>query len=308
MNQPQAQFFTNRKVVFLLATLCCLLWGSAYPAIKSGYEVFNIDADDIPSKLIFAGYRFLLAGLLLLIFAKVVNRSSLELPKQMYFRVALLGVAQTTLQYTFFYIGLAYTTGTKGSIMNATTTFFSVLLAHYLYKNDRLTSNKILGCLIGFLGVMIVNISSSQFDFSFALLGEGAVILSSFILASSTIYGKKLSQHIDSVVLTGYQLSFGGLVLGVVGYLLGGTLSGLTISASLLMIYLVLLSSVAFALWTVLLKYNRVGAVAPFNFLIPVSGTVLSAMFLNENIFVWKNLIALCCVCFGIWLVNKQGK
>ena len=59
-------FFTNRKIVFLLASLCCLLWGSAYPAIKNGYALFGIAPGDIPSQLVFAGYRFLFAGLVLL--------------------------------------------------------------------------------------------------------------------------------------------------------------------------------------------------------------------------------------------------
>ncbi|QIQ20588.1 DMT family transporter [Zophobihabitans entericus] len=305
MQNQSSSIFINSKFVFFGATLCCILWGSAYPAIKNGYELFHIAADDIPGKLVFAGYRFLFAGLLLLLFAKIVNKSSLSLPRSMYPRVALLGLTQTALQYTFFYLGLAYTTGTKGSILNATTTFFSVLLAHYLYKNDRLSMNKTVGCLIGFLGVMIVNIDPAHFDFSFTLIGEGSVILAAFILSAAAIYGKKLSQSVDSVVLTGYQLGLGGLILGVVGYLFGGTLAGLTMTSFLLMVYLVLLSSVAFALWTVLLKYNRVSVIAPFNFLVPISGVVLSAMFLNENIFAWKNLIALVCVCAGIWLANK---
>ena len=45
--------------------------------------------------------------------------------------------------------------------------------------------------------------------------------------------------------------------------------------------------------------------IAPFNFLIPVSGAVLSAIFLGENIFEWKYALALVLVCSGIWWVNK---
>lgn len=60
------KFYTNRRNIVLLATLCCFLWGSAYPAIKGGYELFNISGGDIPSKLIFAGYRFALAGIIVL--------------------------------------------------------------------------------------------------------------------------------------------------------------------------------------------------------------------------------------------------
>ena len=98
------------------------------------------------------------------------------------------------------------------------------------------------------------------------------------------------------------------LTLG--GYLFGGNLSDIGWRALLLLAYLVLLSSAAFALWSLLLKYNRVGMVAPFNFLIPVSGAVLSAIFLNESILEWKNALALVLVCVGIILVNriKQSK
>jgi drug/metabolite transporter (DMT)-like permease len=70
---------------------------------------------------------------------------------------------------------------------------------------------------------------------------------------------------------------------------------------------LALLSSVAFALWATLLKYNRVGLVAVFNFLIPVFGAILSAAFLGERILEWKNLAALLLVCTGIWLVTKEN-
>lgn len=297
--------FTNKKFVFLVATFCCLLWGSAYPAIKNGYALFHIAPDDIPSKMVFAGYRFLLAGLVLLIVAMVSGKAIGRLKKGQYKQIALLGLTQTTLQYVFFYIGLAYTTGVKGSIMNATGTFFSVLLAHYINQNDRLTFNKVIGCVLGFAGVMVVNFGSDLMDFNFSLMGEGFVVLAAFILSAASIYGKRISQTMDTTVMTGYQLAIGGLVLTVGGYLFGGHLNDVGWRALLLLAYLVLLSSAAFALWSLLLKYNRVGMVAPFNFLIPVSGAVLSAIFLNESILEWKNAVALILVCVGIVLVNR---
>ena len=68
------------------------------------------------------------------------------------------------------------------------------------------------------------------------------------------------------------------------------------------------LSAVAFSLWTLLLKYNKVGKIAVFYFLIPVFGTILSSIFVDENIFNIKTFIALILVCIGIFLVNKQKK
>ena len=302
----QHPFFSDRRVVILLASFCCLLWGSAYPAIKNGYAMFSIAAGDIPSKMLFAGYRFVFAGLVLLLLAILTRRNVFVLNVRNFLSTSLLGLTQTSLQYVFFYIGLAYTTGVKSSIMNATGTFFSVLLAHFIYRYDRLNLNKVAGCLIGFAGVMAVNFSPDLLDFNFSLLGEGFVVIAAFILSAATIYGKRLSQKMDSVVLTGYQLSIGGLALVLAGYGTGGVLTGFTLQSTALMAYMVLLSSASFALWTVLLKYNRVGLVTVFNFLIPVFGAVLSAIFLGESIMEWKNVLALFLVCGGIWLVTRE--
>ena len=301
-------FFSNRRVVFLLASFCCLLWGSAYPAIKNGYALFAIAATDVPSKMVFAGYRFLFAGLLLLIMAIVTRRDVFNLSWKNLREITVLGLTQTSIQYVFFYVGLAYTTGVKGSILNATGTFFSVLMAHFIYHNDRLSLNKVAGCLIGFAGVMVVNFNKDLLDFNFTLLGEGFVVIAAFVLSAATIYGKKVSLKMDSVILTGYQLTVGGAALILVGYLTGGTLTGFTLKSSALLFYMVVLSSASFALWTILLKYNRVGLVTVFNFLIPVFGAVLSAIFLGENILEWKNVVALVLVCSGIWLVTKDNQ
>ncbi|MNZ98998.1 putative amino-acid metabolite efflux pump [compost metagenome] len=305
---PPVPVFARKNVAYACATLCCLLWGSSYPAIKSGYEVFQIATDDIPSKVVFAGYRFLFAGLLLLIFALAQRKPIARLTPRQFGQLSLLGLTQTTIQYTFFYIGLAYTTGVKGSIMNATGTFFSVLLAHFIYQNDKLSYNKTIGCILGFAGVMLVNFNSGLMDFSFVWQGDGFVVLAAFILSAATLYGKRISQTVDPTVMTGWQLAIGGLVLVVGGYSTGGTLEVHSIEAVAILGYLTLLSSVAFALWSMLLKVNRVSMIAPFNFVIPVAGTVLSAIFLGENILDIKYAIALVLVCSGIWWVNKVSK
>lgn len=297
--------FARRNAAYAGATLCCLLWGSSYPAIKSGYELFAIATDDIPSKIVFAGYRFLFAGVLLLLFAMAQRKPIARLSPQQYGQLAILGLTQTSIQYIFFYIGLAFTTGVKGSIMNATGTFFSVLLAHLIYKNDRLSYNKSIGCVLGFAGVMLVNVNHSLLDFSFSMMGDGFVVLAAFILSASMLYGKRISQTVDPTVMTGWQLTFGGGALVVGGYLTGGTLVVHSMTAVALLGYLTLLSSIAFALWSILLKYNRVSLIAPFNFVVPVAGTALSAIFLGENIFEMKYAIALVLVCSGIWWVNK---
>jgi drug/metabolite transporter (DMT)-like permease len=302
------KIFTNKKFVASIATLCCLLWGSAYPAIKSGYILFNIGAYDVSSKIVFAGYRFTMAGLLVLIIAKLFGQNLFTFSKKSFLSLVMLGIIQTTLQYIFFYIGLANTTGVKGSIMNSMGTFFSVFLAHYIYKNDKLNLQKVSGCIVGFIGVMIVNFSADLLNFSFNFKGEGFVIISSLMFSLAAIYGKKLTQSMDVMVVTGYSLFIGGALLTILGMSFGGSVHNFTLSSSLLLSYMILLSSVAFTLWSLLLKYNKVGSVSVFIFLIPIFGVILSAIFLGENILEMKNVFALMLVCMGIWMVNKEKK
>ncbi|MNW56326.1 hypothetical protein D3C74_340360 [compost metagenome] len=94
--------FSDPIFVMLIASLCCLLWGSAYPSIKLGYIAFNILPEDIASKYVFAGYRFTLAGLLLLLLSRIVRKEKLQLSRTQWTSLIMLGILQTGLQYMFF--------------------------------------------------------------------------------------------------------------------------------------------------------------------------------------------------------------
>ena len=299
------KLFTNKINIIIIATICTFLWGSAFPAVKLGYEIFNISSSDTYSKFIFAGYRFFLAGIIVLIIKLLRKENIFDINKKDLKEISILGVIQTTFQYIFFYLGLTYTTGVRGSIINGTGTFFSILLAHFIYKNDKLSFNKVIGCVIGFLGVVLANTGALNGD-SFTIKGEGFILIASLILSISSIYSKKISQNKDAYTVTGYQLLIGGFILSILGYLLGGSLTNFNIKSISLLIYMAFLSAIAFALWAQLLKYNKVSVVSVFNFLIPVFGTILSGIILKENIFNIKILISLILVCLGIFLVYRK--
>jgi len=305
---PVASVFTRRWWVIATAIFCCFLWGSAYPAIKNGYALLTISAEDTASQLLFAGYRFFGSGVLLLALGVLLGKSLWSFSPRQWGQLSLLGFLQTTLQYVFFYIGLAHTTGVKAAIVNATGIFFSVLLAHFIYRNDRISSARSLGCAIGLAGVVLVNLGSGPLDFDVTLLGEGFIAIAALVMAVALIVGKRISQTIDPLVMTGQQLTLGGLLLIVLGFTTGGEVRGLGLSSGLLLVYLAGLSAAAFALWSFLLKHNPVGRVIPYQFLIPVFGAGLSALFLGETILEWKNLLALALVCSGIWLVTRPNQ
>jgi drug/metabolite transporter (DMT)-like permease len=303
------RYFTRPRNVFALAALCCILWGSAFPAVKLGYTLFAIDRSDVASQLVFAGYRFIGAGVLLLGIALATGKSLRGLSSTTKRELLVLGVTQTTLQYVFFYTGLAHTTGVKSAILNAVGTFFSVLIAHSLHHDDKLSLRKALGCALGFAGVMVVNLGGaglSAWGFDFTLLGEGCIVIAALVLSCASIYGKRISQSMDSVVMTGYQLSIGGICLLALGLGSGGNITQWTPSSSALLLYLACLSAAAFSIWSMLLKYNRVSTVTIYNFLIPIFGAAMSAWFLNESLLAWKNLLALILVCVGIWAVTQE--
>ncbi|WP_417307475.1 DMT family transporter [Devosia sp.] len=294
---------SDRRVVTLLALFCCLLWGSAVPGVKIGYDLFGILPSDTSSLVLFAGVRFSLAGLLLLALSLLRRRPVGVTPRRLG-QLALLGLISTAGQYALFYIGLAHTTGVKVSITTSTSTFFSVLLAHFIYANDRLTTRRALGCVAGFAGVVVVNLATDGLDFTFAFMGEGLIAIAALMFSLGAIYGKRLSADMDPALMTGWQLFFGGLALVGAGLATGGHLGQVDWQSLLLLAYLAMLSAAAFSIWSVLLKHNPVGQVAIFNTAIPIFGVLLSALLLGENVLAWKNLAALILVSMGIWLVN----
>ena len=304
--EQKKTFITTTLGIGLLACLCCLLWGSATPAIKIGYEWFGIGAGDIASRILFAGVRFVLAGILTVIFGSLIAGKPLLPQKTSYGMICKLGLVQTVFQYIFFYMGLAYTTGVKSAIINGSQTFIAILMACLLFRYEKLTVKKFLGCLIGFAGVIVINYDPSGMTGGFTFRGEGAILIAAIAYALSSGLVKKYSAKESPVVLSGYQFVFGGIIMTVCGALMGGQLSGWCFKSVLLLIYMALISSVAYSVWGILLKANPVGKVAVYSFTNPIFSVLLSFAFLGESSsFGVELILALALVCGGIFLVNR---
>ena len=87
---------------------------------------------------------------------------------------------------------------------------------------------------------------------------------------------------------------------------MGGHLSGWCVKSIILLLYLALISSVAYSVWGILLKHNPVGKVAVYSFTNPIFSVLLSFVFLNESSsFGMELILALGLVCGGIYLVNR---
>lgn len=298
----------KQSMVVLMAIICCLLWGSAFPCIKLGYQLFDIPSGDSSSQILFAGIRFTLAGILVILAGSVLQGEFLKPSGKAIPKVLKLCMFQTVLQYIFFYIGLAHITGVKGSIVNAVNVFFTILVSCLMFRLEKLDKQKILGCIIGFAGVIIVNLGG-EFDMSFTVLGDGFLMISAFAYALSSVLIKIYGKDENPVMLSGYQFVAGGFIMILAGLIMGGRLNIVTIKGVLLLLYMAFISAGAYTLWSLLLKHNPVSKVAVFGFCTPIFGVILSAVILGESTsFQAKTLAALLFVCIGIIIVNYKKK
>lgn len=294
----------NPVVICVLALLCCALWGSAFPCIKIGYDWMKIEGTG--SQILFAGYRFFLSGVLTFLIGCMLEKRILRMKRGSFGVIFRQGVLQTTVQYICFYIGLAHTTGAKGSIINASNAFVSIVAAHYMIRSERMTWKKGVGCMLGLAGVILVNLEPGGFAGGFHFLGEGMVLLCTIAYGVSTVLLKMISDWESPMTITAYQTLIGSVLLIVTGWCLQGEVSVTAWKSAALLFYMALLSTVAFSLWTLLLKYNPVGKVAIYGFTIPIFGVLLSGILLGETIFSVKYVAALILVSGGVILVNRK--
>ena len=161
------------------------------------------------SQLLFAGIRFIIAGILTILFGSISSRKILIPQKSSIPDVFKLAMVQTVLQYIFYYIGLANTSGVNASIINASNVFVSLLFSCLLFKFEKLTTRKIFGSVIGFLGVILINISGAAINGNFSFAGEGAIFMSCLSYGLSSCLIKRYSQRENPVTLSGYQFFTG---------------------------------------------------------------------------------------------------
>ena len=304
MAEGQGKLFWKKPVIVCaVAIFCCILWGSAFPAIKLGYGWWHIGENDTGAQIVFAGLRFTIAGILTLLFGSLINKRVLLPQKEAAKPIVTLALCQTVVQYFFFYVGLAGTSGTNASIITATNVFLSIVIASVIFRQEKLERAKIFGCILGFLGVFLVNVTSAGMTAFCA--GDGAIFLSALSSAVSSVFIKKFSAEHHPVMLSGSQFLTGGVLLILLGMCLGGRVHMESMEALLILWYLAALSATAYTLWGILLKYHPVSKVAVYGFFNPIAGVVLSMLLLGEKQQGGRMVyLSLLLVSLGIFVVN----
>ena len=238
----------NKIFAYCAAVFCTLLWGTAFPFIKLGYREFGVSDGDLGAKLVFAGARFLIAGIMVYVFCCIKERRVTLIKKDELLPVIKLGLVQTAAQYLFTYIGIGFTSGTSTSIITACASFFTVGLAALFFRNEKITFLKVIGCVIGFGGVLTIN--SFGFGEAGSLLGDVLILCSTICAAFGNIIAKKSANKVDPVKLTAFQLMIGAAILLIAGLIMGGRLDLAKTNGVLILLWLAFVSAAAFTIWT----------------------------------------------------------
>lgn len=306
MNSNKTSIFQRPAWVVTFALTAAIAWGWAYPLIKLGFQEFGITAEKTGNKILFAGIRFALSGLIILLIAQATHRNFKVKHNRNWLYILLFSLMNTTLHYAFFYIGLSHSNGSRAAILNSVGVFILVLLACIFFKSDKLTLRKAIGCIIGFIGILILNTGNGESG-QFTLAGDGMIILNALCSAFAGLMTRGLSQRVDVFVGTGYSLGIGGALLIVTGMFSGASLPQITLFGVVILSLLICISTLGFALYNKLLSCNPVGKVAIFNSLIPIVGSITSCLCLHEPFYA-KYLLAAMLATIGIYIINIGKK
>jgi drug/metabolite transporter (DMT)-like permease len=263
-----------------LAILTCLLWSTAYFTIKIGLRY--------TTPLHFAGVRFMLSGLLLMIVFHDMRKYIRQLITHWKF-IMQVAILQTGILYFLFYTGLDMVPANISAVITGAGPLFVSLLAHFFLHNERLEPVKVISITLGMAGIILIGADRFSLNLKEAREFWGILILVLSNISSSMgniVVASSKKRMIHPVVLNSAQLFIGGFVLYILSRFMEEPSPGprpFQYYASLL--WLVCLSATAYSIWFGLIRRPgvKVSALNVWKFLIPVFGAILSWIMLPEE-------------------------
>lgn len=291
----------NKKKPILIAFVVMLLWGLLFPMVKLGFSAYNIvSTGDI---LFFAGVRFTVCGAVISLYALLTDAPSYKGLKSAWGNVLLSGLFAIILHYAFTYIGLSFTDSSKTAILKQIGALIYVCFSFVFFKSDKPTVAKILGALLGFAGVIAINLDGNGIKFG---IGDFLIIAASFCTVASNIVSKKALVSVKPITMTGVSQLFGGIILLVIGHLLGGRMT-FSLDTSYIMVCICIASIVSYCLWFTVVKDGALSNLFIIKFAEPAFACVFGALILGENILRLQYLLAFVLISAGIYIANRKS-
>ncbi|GAB2190563.1 DMT family transporter [Sessilibacter sp. MAH2] len=295
---PHVQPMTLQQWSILVSL--SIIWGSSFFFVE-------IIVKEIPPITLVA-LRVLLAAIILSLLL-FIKKTPLTLNKTTIYIFSVMGLLNSVLPYVLIAWGQQYISSGLAATLNASTPIFSVIAAHFFTSDEKITTNKLTGVVIGFLGVVVM-LSDSINESENLIIGKIAVILAAICYATGAIFSKKANHNNITPLQTATgQMTASAIFLTPMAFVFESpwTLSPPSLLTWGSMAGLVLFSSVlAYILFFQLLTKTGATNLLLVAFLIPVSSIALGVLFLNE-ILTTKHLLGMLCIGVGLTILDGRA-
>lgn len=294
----------EKKWAIILSLFVMLLWGSAIPLIKVTYHEAGILSHDTGGKILIAGIRFFMAGILTFIYFLIFNKEKVEREKINFKFIFLLAMIQTCLQYMFYYIGLSNTLGSLAAVIQASNAFLIVIISVIFIGDEELTARKIAALIIGSIGILIINLRDAG-GFNFNLTGEGFVLLATSLNALASVLIRKYGRGQNAFLMTFLQFLIGATPLIIIGAITHTSPVNFSLKFFLMLCYGAFISATGFTIWTSVLQAHSSSEFGIYKLFVPIFGTILSILVLGEELTIYI-ILGLIFVLIGALVLNKK--
>ncbi len=283
--------------------LVMMLWGSLFPIVKIGMQAFCIKS--IGDILFFAGVRFTIGGLAISLYSLIRNKADVMAAKKYILKIFAAGMFAVILHYAFTYTGLTMIDSSKTAILKKSGALFYILFAGLFIPTEKLTLKKLIGALLGFGGIVLMNWGAFGIELN---LGTLLIIAASFCTVFSNIISKRIIQNVSPIVQTGISQLFGGIVLTAAGIMLGGKMQIAFCLRELSFVYICIASVLSYCIWFEIVKNNNLSRLFIVQFAEPVFAAIFGAILLKESIFEINYIASFAMIFLGIYIANKKGE
>ncbi len=283
---------TKHWIIFILLGL---IWSSSFLWIR-------IALDEV-GPITLVAYRVAF-GLLFGVIVILIQRE--KLPRTLKEWIPLLLLGLTNLAIPFFLIswGQLYIDSGVASILDATVPLFTIVVAHFMLHDDKMTIYKTLGLLMGFAGVMIL-MSKDIGASSSSIMGQIAVILASVFYAGSSIYARKFTENTSGIFRSMGPLVSASIVMWIAAFLLEAPIKIPALSITWIALFWlgVFGSGVAFILLYYLIHEIGPTRATMVTYLFPLGGVTLGVIFLDEKL-TWQILTGAVLIVLSLVVAN----
>lgn len=280
----------------LILTVLCMLWGFNAVTIK----ISNVGIGPV----FCAGIRSVIAAVALAIWMKTRR---LPLFPGRILDGAVVGALFGT-EFACLYASLLYTTASSAWILLYATPFFHTVGAHFFLKGDRLTTYKVTGLCLAFIGIITLLSKHLNAPSWQGLGGDLLAFTAAALWAATTIYiRRRLVGAVSFHHTLLYQTVFSIPILFFISLLLGETAVTRLNTAIVLSVLFqgIVIAFITYLLWFYLVHLYPVSRLSAFTFLTPIFAAISSIIFLSEPL-TWKLVVSLVLVSVGIYVVNMN--